>query len=116
MTTLQKNRTITVISCITIATGIVVILGWLLNIPVLKQIIPGFVNMVFNTALSFVLFGGALLSTQYSKTKSQNIAFLSFSSAGTLIGLITLLQFVFHFNSGLDELFVKDPEKISSSH
>ncbi|HEY9001157.1 MAG TPA: PAS domain S-box protein [Mucilaginibacter sp.] len=116
MTTLQKNRTITVISCITIATGIVVILGWLLSIPVLKQIIPGFVNMVFNTALSFVLFGGALLSTQYSKTKSQNITFLFLSSAGTLIGLITLLQFIFHFNTGLDELFVKDTEKVSATH
>lgn len=116
MTILQKNRTITVISCITIATGIVVILGWLLNIPVLQQVVPGFVNMVFNTALCFVLFGSALLSTRYSRSESQNIAFLFFSSAGTLIGLITLLQLLFHFNTGLDELFVKDPEKISPTH
>jgi PAS domain S-box-containing protein len=116
MTILQKNRTITVISCITIATGIVVILGWLLNIPVLKQIVPGFVDMVFNTGLCFILFGGALLSTQYSGSKSQNAAFLSFASAGTLIGFVTLLQFIFHFNAGLDELFIKDPTKISPTH
>lgn len=116
MTTLQKNRTITVISCITIATGIVVILGWVLNIPAFKQIFPGLVNMVFNTALSFVLFGGSLLATQYSKSKYQNAAFLVFSFAGTLIGLVTLAEFTFHFNSGLDELFVKDTEKVSSTH
>lgn len=116
MTTLKKNRTITVISCITITTGIVVILGWLLNIPTFKQIIPGFVNMVFNTALSFVLFGGSLLATQYSKSKYQNAVFLFCSLAGTLIGLITLAQFIFHFNAGLDELFVKDPEKIAANH
>jgi len=116
MATLQKNRTITVISCITIATGFVVILGWLLNVPVFKQIIPGFVNMVFNTALSFVLFGGSLLATQYSRSKYQNAVFLSFSFAGTLIGLVTLAQFIFHFNSGLDELFAKDAEQISPNH
>jgi len=116
MATLQKNRTITVISCITIATGFVVILGWLLNVPVFKQIIPGFVNMVFNTALSFVLFGGSLLATQYSRSKYKNAAFLVFSFAGTLIGLVTLLQFIFHFDSGLDELFVKDAEQISPNH
>lgn len=116
MTILQKNRTITVISYITIATGTVVILGWLLNIPILKQIIPGFVNMVFNTALAFVLFAGALLVTQYPKSKSQAIAYLLFSFAGTLIGFITLLQFVFHFNTGIDELFTRDTEKVSPSH
>jgi PAS domain S-box-containing protein len=116
MTILQKNRTITVISCIAIATGVVVILGWLLNIPVLKQIVPGFVNMVFNTALAFVLFAGALLATQYSHSKYRNTTFLLLSSAGAFIGLVTLLQFVCHFNTGLDELFVKDPEKISPTH
>ena len=116
MTILQKNRTITVISCITIATGFVVILGWLLHIPVLKQIIPGFVNMVFNTALCIILFSGALLSTQYSKSKYRNVTFLFFSITGTLIGLVTLLEFAFHFNAGLDELVVKDREKISPTH
>ncbi|HTK19550.1 MAG TPA: PAS domain S-box protein [Mucilaginibacter sp.] len=116
MTILQKNRTITVISCIAIATGIVVMCGWLLNIPILKQIIPGFVNMVFNSALVFVLFAGALLSTQYPGSKYQKSVFLFLSSAGTLVGLVTLLQFAFSFNSGLDELFIKDHEKVTATH
>ncbi|MDO3627946.1 PAS domain S-box protein [Mucilaginibacter sp. BT774] len=116
MAILGKNKTITIISCIAIATGIVVILGWILNILILKRIIPGFVNMVFNTALSFVLLGGALLTTQYPQRKYRNILYLFLSFAGTLIGLVTLLQFIFHFNAGIDELFVKDTEKVSSSH
>ena len=116
MTILQKSRTITVISCIAIATGIVVMAGWLVHIPILEEIIPGFDKMVFNTALGFVLFGGALLSTLYSKSKYHNTAFLVFSCSGTLVGLVTLLQFLFNFNTGLDELFVKDPEKISPIH
>ena len=116
MTILQKNRTITVISCIAIATGIVVMSGWLLHIPLFEEIIPGFDKMVFNTALGFVLFGGALLSTQYSGSKYGNTAFLFFSCSGALIGLVTLLQFLFNFNTGLDELLVKTSEKISPTH
>jgi PAS domain S-box-containing protein len=94
----------------------VVILGWLLNLPALKQVIPGSVNMVFNTALSFVLLGGALLTTQYSHKRFRNIGYLFFSFSGTLVGFITLLQFIFHFNAGLDELFIKDTEKVSPGH
>ena len=112
----EKNRAITVISSITILTGIVVMSGWVLDIPILKQIIPGFVNMVFNAALCFVLFGLALLITQYPQIKNQNYIFLLLSFAGTLIGLVTLLQFLFHFNTGLDELFIKDPETIGPAH
>ena len=116
MTILRRNRAITVISCLAIATGIVVILGWALNILILKQIIPGFSNMVFNTALCFVLLGGALLTTQYTHRKYWNIAYLLLTFSGTLIGVVTLLQFIFHFNAGIDELFVKDTEKVSPTH
>ncbi|HEY4197006.1 MAG TPA: PAS domain S-box protein [Mucilaginibacter sp.] len=116
MTDPQKNRTIVVISITTIITGIIVMLGWVLDIPVLEQIIPGFVIMVFNTALCFVLFGGALLLTQYQTSKYQPVAFFILSLLCTLIGLITFLQFVFHFNAGLDQLFVTDRQIVSSDH
>ena len=116
MTGLQKNRAITAISSITVAAGIVVILGWLYNIPVLEQIIPGFEAMVFNPALCFVLFGCALLLTQYQKLNYRSVIFWLLSSTGMLIGLITLLQFVFHFNTGLDQFFVTDTQKVSPKH
>ena len=113
MTGLQKNKGITIISFISIAAGLLVMLGWMLHVPVLKQLVPGFVNMVFNTALSFVLYGGALLLTQYPPGKYKTAAFFILAASGMLIGLITLIQFVFHFNTGLDELFIRDAEKIS---
>ena len=116
MTGLQKNKIITIISFINIAAGLLVMLGWVFHIPVLKQLVPGFINMVFNTALSIVLFGGVLLLTQYQPGKYRTAAFFIFSLSGTLIGLITLSQFIFHFNSGLDELFVKDAEPVLPGH
>src|SRR5258706_14964454 len=101
----QRNKAIIIISLISIAAGITVMFGWIFNIPALQQIIPGFVAMVFNTALCVVLFGGALLLTQYQAGKYQTPVFFILSLLCTLIGLITLLQFLFHFNTGLDELF-----------
>jgi len=112
----QRSRTIVLISLVTIAASVVVMMGWVFNIRALQHIIPGFVSMVFNTALCFVLYSTALLLTQYKTRKYGTAAFFVLSLIGTLIGLITLLQFLFHFNTGLDELFVTDPEKISASH
>ena len=113
----QKNRTIVIISLFTVIISIAVMAGWIWDIPVLKQVVPGFVSMVFNTALCFVLFSVALLLTQYrAGTYRRDIAFFIVSLAGALIGLITLLQFLFHFNTGLDELFITDRTKISASH
>lgn len=116
MADVQRSRTIVLISLITIIASLVVMVGWIFNIPVLQQIIPGFVSMVFNTALCFVLFGTALLLSQYATGTFKTPAFFILALAGTLIGLVTLLQFLFHFNTGLDELFVTDREKISAAH
>lgn len=112
----QRNRVIIVISAVSIAVGIIVMLGWIFNIPVLQQIVPGFVSMVFNTAFCFVLFGGALLITQYPKSRYHSTIFFAVSLLCTFIGLVTMLQFLFHFNTGLDELFVKDKQPVSNNH
>jgi PAS domain S-box-containing protein len=90
--------------------------GWIFHVPVLKEIVPGFVPMVFNAALCFVFFGGALLARQSTRVTSSKTVFFISSAAGALVGIITLLQFLFHFNSGIDELFINDPEKISANH
>jgi len=112
----QKNRIIIIISLVTITAGLVVIGGWIFHAPALQQIVPGFISMVFNTALCFVLFGSALLFTQYPTVKYQNVIFFLLSLPAALIGLITLLQFLFKFNTGLDELFVTDPARIAPGH
>jgi len=116
MTDPQKNRAITVTGIIAVVAGITVMLGWVFNIPALQQIVPGFVSMVFNTALCVVLFGGALLSGQLFNGRYRNAVFLIFSSIAALTGLVTLLQFLFHFNTGLDQLFITDTQKITSDH
>jgi PAS domain S-box-containing protein len=90
--------------------------GWIFNKPALEEIVPGFGFMVFNMALCFVLFGGALIITQYETGKYQIPTFSILVLTATLIGLVTFLQFAFHFNSGLDEFFVADHQKIVPLH
>jgi PAS domain S-box-containing protein len=112
----QRSKAIIIISIVSIVAGITVMFGWIFNIPALLQIVPGFDAMAFNASLCFVLFGSALLLIQYQTGKYQRPVFFVLSLLGTLIGLITLLQFLFHFNTGLDELFIADKQVVSRSH
>src|SRR5260370_13793671 len=98
----QKNRTIIIISLLTIVASIAVMIGWIFNIPDFKSILPGFNNMKVNSALCFILFGGALLFTQYQTKKYNNFPFFILSLLSALVGLVTLLQNLFHFNAGID--------------
>jgi two-component system, sporulation sensor kinase E len=72
------------------------------------QRIPLFDVFKFNAALCFFLFSGALLLFQYRLPKYNTLLFFVLSILGTTIGLITLFQFIFHFNTGLDQLFATD--------
>jgi two-component system, sporulation sensor kinase E len=115
MVHLKKNRTIIIISLITIVVDSIVLLGWIFNIPALQSIIPGIEPMRFNTALCFVLLGIALLLTQY-QTNKYNLPFFILSLLVTIVGLITLLENLFHFNAGLDQLFVTDRGIVSRTY
>jgi len=109
----QKNRTIIVIGLLTIMAGVVVMTGWIFNIPVLQSIVPGFIAMKFNAALGFVLLGSASLLNQYRANKYNTSAFFVLSLLTALLGLVTLSQDLFHYNAGIDQLFITDRTIIS---
>ncbi len=98
--------------------GIVVIIGWLFNIPLLKSILPAFVSMKFNTALCFLLSGIVLWllnKNQLSFFLKSIIFFFSFFIF--LAGILTLFEYLFGTNFSIDELFMKDdPLLIGTSH
>jgi two-component system, sporulation sensor kinase E len=106
----QKSRTIIIISLFTIAAGIVSMGGWVFHIPAIQGVIPRFDDIKFNTALCFIMFSCALLLSQYPSIKYNTFWFFVLSLLGTSIGFITLAQYIFHFNTGLDQLFVTDPK------
>src|ERR1700744_2927070 len=109
----QKNRTIIIISLLTIAIGIVWLAGLLLNSPGLANLVIGYMAMRFNTALCFILFGGALLFSQYQTQKYTHPGFIIAALLGTIIAFLTIYQDIFHVDIGIDQLFVTDKTPVS---
>jgi hypothetical protein len=84
-----------------VALGVAVLAGWFLHIPTLIQIRPHLLPMPRNAAASFVLCGLALLSLAAGGPRW--LVVVCAGSAGAL-GLLTILEFVFGVNLGVDEL------------
>ncbi|MDO3642716.1 PAS domain S-box protein [Mucilaginibacter sp. L3T2-6] len=114
MNTPAKNIPITIAALIVIVTGGVVMCGWIFDVPALQTIIPGFLAMKFNPALCFVLLGSSLLLTLPRQQKYYPASFFILSSLAFIISLLTLLQDLFHFNAGIDQLFISDQTPVSS--
>lgn len=105
---MSQERIIFIVKSICIivfALGLMVLSGWLLNIPSLTSIIPGYANMKVNTSLLFILSSVELYLILVNKRKLLNRILCLFIS---LFGLITLLQYEFQFNLNIDEFIVKD--------
>ena len=98
-----------VASGIVIVVGISVLLGWLFNISQLTRILPGFATMKANAALAF-LFAGLSLGLVHIKPENRWLDLISKGAAGltALIGLLTLCQYVFGWDLGIDQLLFKD--------
>lgn len=92
--------------------GSTVLVGWYSGTEILIQIRPEFAPMQYNTAFGFLLFGLALLGTISGKTR---LALVSGSLVASL-GLLTLIEYVFLLDLGIDELFMEHYITIATSH
>jgi|GEM_PF-946890 PAS domain S-box-containing protein len=128
------TKTIPIVaSIITIIIGCIGFGGWLLDQEIFKSLVPGFASMKANTAICFILSGISLLlwSTRLIKTRSPKLVlrlgrlrqpawrfFAHFTSLLVLIiGLLTLCQYIFGWNLGIDELLFRDfPVSPATSH
>ena len=84
--------------------GLTVMTGWLIRSPVLVQISPGLVAMVFNTALGFALCGLALmLPAQPRWSRARQLA-----GALTLaLGVLGAVQVLAGIDLGIDQAIVQ---------
>lgn len=92
------------------AIGIVVLVGWTLNIDVLKSILPGLLTMKANTAFCLVLMGAAvvLLFQSTGSPRRRWVARVLIGVAGS-IALATGAQYVTGVDLGIDQLVFADP-------
>lgn len=89
--------------------GVLVMIGWLFNIPVLTKINPGWESMKFNTALCFVLSGIGLWLVRNEKHRG-----LTWLCAGIiiLISTLTLVEYLFAIDLTLDQWVVSDHREV----
>lgn len=85
----------------TMLIGLAVVYGWSTQSNALVQILPSFEPMKFNTAVSLGFLGAALFLFSYNR----KILALAAASVTLLIGAITITQYLFHLNLGIDNLF-----------
>jgi len=96
-----------------IIVGVMVLVGWAFDIAVLKSILPGWVAMKANAAVCFILIGVALWLTarQHSAHRTLHPAILLARLCGLLaglIGLLTLGEYIFGWNPGIDQWLVRE--------
>jgi PAS domain S-box-containing protein len=89
--------------------GLIVLSGWFLNISLLKSSLPSLPAMRFNTALSLFLLGSSLwLFRDEAASPSKRRLGRVLASLVLLLNLLTFSEYLFGWNLGIDELFVKD--------
>ncbi len=89
--------------------GLLVLVGWLLDIPALKSVLPCFVSMKANTAVGFVLVGLSLIILSYSNPSllARRLSHI-FAYAVMLIGLLTVLEYVLNMKLGIDQMLFRE--------
>jgi PAS domain S-box-containing protein len=99
------------------ALGAAVLIGWALDITVLKSLSAGLASMKPNTALSFLLAGAALqiVSTGPSGTQMRLVS-LACAFIVSLIGILTLSEYFYDWNLDIDQLiFSEAPASLGTS-
>ncbi len=96
------------------ATGL---LGWVFDVRTLKSVVPSLTTMKANTAVCFALTAAALWLSRTAESRRRNAAavcILAFAVIG--IAAVTLGEYAFGVNTGLDELLFRDVEHAGTAY
>ena len=89
----------------TVAVGLLAMLGWAFGISAFKSVRPGLVSMKANSAVAFIMLGlGLWLHFGKGRRIPPYLA-----AAAVLIGALTLCEYAFDWNLGIDQLLFKEP-------
>jgi len=88
--------------------GAAVIAGWAFGLPVVTGAVPGITAMKVNTALSVVLLGAALCLMRAGAASRRAGKLIAVLVAA--MGVVTLLEYAFNWNAGIDQLLFTDTQ------
>ncbi len=94
------------------ALGLIVLAGWYTHSTTLIQVLPTFVPMQYNTALGFFLSGlGPILVYRDRLPFARMVGVLV-----STIGFLTLIEYVFGVDLGIDQLLMEHYVNVKTSH
>jgi PAS domain S-box-containing protein len=97
--------------------GIAVLIGWALDLPLLRSGIPGSLSVKANSALGFLAAGLAArtLASRRSGPRARLVAKIA-GAVVAAVGFFTLVEYVLSINLGIDQLLVQEPPGAGTSH
>lgn len=107
-----KQHFVNIASVFSILLGLSVLVGWYIKSTAIIQVFPQFAPMQYNTALCFLLSGIGLFALDKEKYPITKICALIVG----FIGIATLLQYIFSFDFGIDQLFMEHYIMTKTSH
>jgi hypothetical protein len=108
----KKRKIAKILSLVVMIAGISVIIGWILDISILKSIRPTWVSMKFDTAIAFVLSGITLYFIVRAVEGEFDKAQIVLSITSLFIILLMGVLFssaVLKVHTGLEDLFIQEP-------
>ncbi len=94
----------------TVFLGIAILVGWALDLPILRSGVPGTLAVKANSALGFVAAGLAArtLASRRSGPRARLVAKVAGVVVGA-VGFFTLVEYVTGVNLGIDQILFQDP-------
>ena len=92
-----------------VAVGLIVLLGWVFGVDPLKGLAPGVLTMKANTAVSFVLQGMALVLLSRPGGHTRHSIALALLGGSLAIAIMTGLEYLTGRNLGIDLLLFREP-------
>ncbi len=91
-------------AALTAALGLTVLIGWHTGQTALLRVHPSFIVMRYNTALCFLLCGAGLLFLIFNYRRAAQLC----EAVIGVFGALTLAQYLFGVNFGIDQLLMTD--------
>jgi hypothetical protein len=112
MDSTDKKPYLAVAGPLAIVLGVTVLIGWLIGNFQWVQIVSGFAAMQPNTALCFVLCGAGLIAA----ARRHRLATLACGVAVASLSALTLAQYFFDANLGIDHVLLNPAMPVSTAY
>ncbi|MBF0562933.1 MAG: PAS domain S-box protein, partial [Alphaproteobacteria bacterium] len=91
--------------------ALLVMAGWMWDVPLVRNPFPGTVSMKFNTALAFLTLGSVLILAPDANVAARRrwLVAKALSAMVMIYGGFTLAEYIFAFDSGISQALIQEP-------